>query len=265
EPMAPGTGLEEQWKNLRQLGFDGVELTRSSNFEHLDAIKNAMKASGIQPNITSAGDGCLIDSRKDERDLAVSDHKKAIELAAEIGAVGVLTAPGIKMKMQIGGPRPRIPDLRPLKTTEQLEFDMMAALFGEISEHAKKHGVYVIIEPLNRYEQVYPKSLDEGVRLCKAVGNPHCKIMADFFHMNIEDADMGASIREAGDYIVNVHLADSHRQTPGRGHTDFAPGFKAMKEIGYAYYSGLECGIPGDRMEELARTVKHLRELYDNA
>lgn len=263
EPMAPGSTLVEQWKNLRQLGFEGVELTRSSSMSELDNIKAAMRESGIQPNITSAGAGCLIDARKEERDLAVKTHKDAIDLAAEIGAVGVLTAPGIKMKMQNDGARPRIPDLRPHKSTQELEFLMMAELFGEISAHAESRGVYVVVEPLNRYEQEFPKSLADGVRLCEAVGNAHCKIMADLFHMNIEDADMPGSIRAAGDAIVNVHLADSHRQTPGRGHTDFAGCFAALKEIGYDYYCGLECGVPGDPMEELARTVTFLREAYD--
>ncbi|MBT3271077.1 sugar phosphate isomerase/epimerase [Candidatus Poribacteria bacterium] len=263
EPMAPGATLIEQWKNLRTLGFEGVELTRSSNLSELDNIKAAMRESGIQPNITSAGPGCLIDARKEERDIAVKSHKDAIDLAAEIGAVGVLTAPGIKVKMQIEGPRPRIPDLRPYKSSEELEFLMMAELFGDISAHAQSRGVYVILEPLNRYEQVFPKSLADGVRLCEAVGNPHCKIMADLFHMNIEDADMPASIREAGDAIVNVHLADSHRQTPGRGHTDFVACFAALKDIGYDYYCGLECGVPGDAMEELARTATFLREAYE--
>ena len=55
EPMAPGSTLVEQWKNLRTLGIEGVELTRSSNLSELDNIKVAMRESGIQPNITSAG------------------------------------------------------------------------------------------------------------------------------------------------------------------------------------------------------------------
>ena len=64
-----------------------------------------------------------------------------------------------------------------------------------------------------------------------AVGNPWCKIHLDTFHMNIEEADLGTSIRAAGALVRDVHLADSHRLWPGTGHTDFRPGF--AEEIGY--------------------------------
>ena len=43
EPMAPGSTLVEQWKNLRTLGIEGVELTRGSNLSELDNIKAALQ------------------------------------------------------------------------------------------------------------------------------------------------------------------------------------------------------------------------------
>ncbi|GIX06622.1 MAG: hypothetical protein KatS3mg115_1025 [Candidatus Poribacteria bacterium] len=263
ETMAPGANLMERFQNLRRLGFDGIEITASSRLELADEILRAKEATGIQPTITSAGAGCLIDPRKEERDLAVQSHREAIELAARIGAVGVLTVPGIKIRMQPD--RPRIPDLRPLKSTPELEFDLMVALYGELADYAQQHGVFLIIEPLNRYEQYFPRTLADGIKICQTIGSPHCKIMADLFHMNIEEAEIAASLREAGDYLANVHLADSNRQTPGRGHTDFLSAFRALKEIGYSYFCGLECGVPGDQEAELSRTVKYLRETWERA
>ena len=86
----------------------------------------------------------------------------------------MLTAPGIKMKMQNDGVRPRIPNLRPHKSTEELEFLMMVELFGEISAYAENQGVFVVIEPLNRYEQFFPQSLADGVRGA-ARGTARCR------------------------------------------------------------------------------------------
>jgi len=262
ENMAPGRTLLEKFQNLRELGFDGIELTTSSDLSKLDEIKEAMKKTGIQPSITSARGGALLDARKEERDLAVQKHKEALTLAAEIGAVGVLSVPLIAVKM---GGRPRIPDLSPLAKTEELERKLLVELYREICEHAEKVGAYLIIEPLNRYEQWWPNTLADAVSICKEVGHPNCRIMADLFHMNIEEVDMAESIRQAGDYIVNVHLADSNRLTPGHGHTDFKSVFRALKDIGYSYFCALECGIPGDRVGELKRTVEYLRRIYDEA
>src|SRR3954453_14904547 len=83
ENMVPGATLLEKFRNLRQLGFDGIEITTSSSLEQADEIQAAMKETGIQPSITSTrGGGCLIDPRKEERDMAVKGHVEALELAA---------------------------------------------------------------------------------------------------------------------------------------------------------------------------------------
>ena len=46
------------------------------------------------------------------------------------------------------------------------------------------------------------------------------RILADMFHMNIEEADMAESIRQFGILIGHVHFADSNRRAIGFGHTD---------------------------------------------
>jgi sugar phosphate isomerase/epimerase len=265
ENMVPGASLLDKFRNLRQLGFDGIELTTSSRLQHLDEIQAAMQETGIQPSITSAlGGGCLIDPRREERDLAVRGHVEALELAAQVGAYGVISPPVITMKMQPD--RPRIPDLSPVVSRDDVERQLVITLYQEISRRGEELGTAIIVEPLNRYEQWWPCTLREGVEICDAVGSPACRMMADLFHMNIEDADMPAAIREAGtEYIYNVHLADSHRRLPGSGHTDFRSCFRALKEIGYDKFCGLECRVDGDPMAALAENATYLRGLWAEA
>lgn len=262
ENMTPGATLAQKFKNLRQLGFDGIELTTSSRLEHADEILAAMQETGIQPSVTSAlGGGCLIDPRKDERDLAVRGHIEALELAARIGALGVISPPIITMKMQPD--RTRMPDLSPVISRDEAERKMVIALYQEIAERGEQLGAAIIVEPLNRYEQWWPCTLRHGVEICRSVGSPGCRMMADLFHMNIEEPDMPAAIREAGtEYIYNVHLADSHRRLPGSGHTDFKACFRALKDIEYDRFCGLECAIDGDPMTALAENARHLRALW---
>jgi len=265
ENMVPGDSLLEKFRNLRQLGFDGIEMTTSSSLDMAEEIQAATKETGIQPSITSAkGGGCLIDSRKEERDLAVRGHIEALELAARIGAYGVISPPIITMKMQPN--RPRIPDLSPVISRDEVERRMVIALYQEIAKRGEELGTHIIVEPLNRYEQWWPCTLQHGVDICEAVSSPACKMMADLFHMHIEDADMPGAIRQAGsEYIYNVHLADSQRRLPGSGHTDFTSCFRALKEIGYDKFCGLECGIDGDPMTALGENVQYLRKLWAEA
>jgi len=265
ENMVPGATLLEKFRNLRQLGFDGIEITTSSSLEQADELQAAMKETGIQPSITSTrGGGCLIDPRKEERDMAVKGHVEALELAARIGAYGVISPPIITMKMQ--PQRTRIPDLSPVISRDEAERQMVIALYKQIAKRGEELGTAIIVEPLNRYEQWWPCTLRHGVDICEQVGSPGCRMMADLFHMHIEETDMPGSIREAGtEYIYNVHLADSTRRLPGTAFTDFKSCFRVLKEIGYDKFCGLECAVDGDPMTALAENAKYLRKLWAEA
>jgi len=260
ETMAPGKTITEKFENLAKMGFSGIEIVPSTDWDCVEEIRAASKATGIVPNIFSARAGAILDARREERQLAIDQLKDALSMCGECGGVGVILPPLIAVKMQN---RPRIPDLSPLASTPKLEADLLTAILKDVAEHAQEFGVDVIIEPLNRYEQWWPCTLQHGVDICEAVGEPGVSIMADFFHMNIEDAHFDESIRSAGEHVKNVHLADSQRLLPGYGHTDFRPGLQALGEIGYDYYMAFECGIPGDPFEELPKAMDYLRGVVD--
>jgi sugar phosphate isomerase/epimerase len=78
--------------------------------------------------------------------------------------------------------------------------------------------------------------------------------------MSIEEADIAASIRGAAPYLRHIHLADSNRQVPGRGHTRFVEALRALKEIGFEGYGALECGVPQPRDETLRETARFMRK-----
>jgi len=263
EGMVPGESIGAKFENARKLGYDGIEITTSSTREALPEIKAAQEATGVRAVLFSAHGGALADARREEREKAIQAHCLALELAAEVGGVGVISPPLITMKMQPD--RPRIPDLWPLATREELERQLLVKQYQRLAAYAGEVGAYIIIEPLNRYEQWWPCTLAQAVELCQQVNHPHCRMMADFFHMNIEEADIPAAIRAAAGWILHVHVADNHRQTPGRGSLDLRPGFRALKDIGYEGFFGVECSVPGDKMEELRRTADYLRQLYEEA
>jgi sugar phosphate isomerase/epimerase len=69
--------------------------------------------------------------------------------------------------------------------------------------------------------------------------------LADLFHMNIEEADMAQPVRDAGDLLGHVHIADNTRLEPGAGGMEMRPTFAALQEIGYGGYVSVECFSPG--------------------
>ncbi len=253
EGMAPGESLKEKLDNLAQYGYEGIEFGGSGLEERQDEILAATENSIIKPSTICAGyGGCLLTDNEEERGKAVSDIKKLLTTGANIGVVGLIVVPifgGAQLQAQGG------------KSVEQVEEEMLVKLLKKIGEHAVKVGCNVLLEPLNRYETHFIKRLEQGVNICEQVDCPNVLIMGDFFHMSIEEADIAQSIRDAGDWLVHIHLADSNRVLPGYGHTDFQAGFAALKGIGFDKYMALECGVPGDdKGAELIKTVRYMKQ-----
>jgi sugar phosphate isomerase/epimerase len=262
EYMVPGRTITERFENAAKMGLAAIEVTGSATPEWVDEIKAAIAATGVRASIMSAQHLAILDARKPERDRAMESFKQALTLSGEVGALGPILPPLIHTKL-MGGQR--IPDLSPFMSTAELEKALLNQLLSELADHAVACNANVIIEPLNRYEQWWPCSLQDGLDICAAVGKPGVCIMADFFHMNIEDAHFDESIRKAGKLIRNVHLADSQRSMPGYGHTDFKPGFAALKEIGYSDYLAFECAVPGDPFMEFPKAMDYVRSEWEKA
>lgn len=261
EGMVPGRNVMERFELLAQVGIAGCEITGSTSWENVEEVKAAAAATGVQPNIWSAQKLGVLQADAGARREAIASCQEALKMAGQVGAVGFILPPLIICKMQN---LPRVNDLSPLLSTAEAERKLMAEIMKQdLAPVAAEAGAEVVIEPLNRYEQWWPCSLQDGLDICADADNKGCCIMADFFHMNIEDASWYDSIKAGGALIKNVHLADSQRLLPGWGHTDFRPGFKALKEIGYQHYLGFECGIPGDFAECVRKSMDYCRQIWD--
>jgi sugar phosphate isomerase/epimerase len=262
EYMIPGNTITERFENAAKVGLAGIEITGSNKPEHIPELKAAIAATGVRVSIMSTSYMAILDARRAERDKTVQALKEALSLSQEVGAVGPIVPPLIHTKL-MGGER--IADLSPLMTTSEVERKLLALILGDVADFAAEKGADIIIEPLNRYEQWWPCTLQDGLDICNDVGKPGVAMMADFFHMNIEDADFGEGIRKAGKLVKNVHLADSQRLMPGYGHTDFKPGFAALKEIGYDLFLGFECGVPGDPFVEFPKAMDYVKSEWEKA
>ena len=253
EKMVPGAELGEKLDNLAEYGYEGVEFGGRGLEERQDEIVKATENHPVKASTICAGyPGCLLDSDPEQRELAISGIRSLLKVGAEIGAVGLIMVP-------IFG-APRISDLSPYKTTTELETELLVEILKDLGGYAEEVGNIVLLEPLNRYETHFIKTLNNGVEICKRVGSPNVAIMADFFHMSLEERNIPESIEAAGEYIRHVHLADSTRELPGYGHTDFADGFAALRRIGYRDYMALECAIPGPREIELPKSATYMKQ-----
>ena len=216
-------------------------------------MRSARERGAVFSSVCLISDRFIGDFDAAKRREAVAHMKDLLSGIAELGGTGAVTpaAYGLGSK--------RLPPLTVPRTEEDRR--VLLDALEELGEHAEREGALVLLEPLNRYEDHMLNRVEGAVELCKAVGRTSVKVMGDLFHMNIEEDDLGASIRAADNYLAHVHLADSSRLQPGTAHTDFADAFGALREIGFEGFMAMECGIRGDAEEALPESVEHLRSL----
>lgn len=239
--------LEEGFAKAAAHGFDAVELFLSGPEAVPVAVIQELQARhGLGISAVGSGAGMV------EHGLSLTDCDEMTRRAARsfldgmIGFAGRLGAPVILGSMQgkWGADVPREQALDWL--AESLEFAGAAAA---------EHGVPFFYEPLNRYEtNLFNRQVAAADFLReRSIGN--VLLLADLFHMNIEEPDLAATLREAGPAIGHIHWADSHRLAMGTGHTDPAPIIAALREIGYTGYLSAEIFPLPDADTAAARTI----------
>lgn len=117
--------------------------------------------------------------------------------------------------------------------------DYLGAGLARLADIGAARNVTVLYEHLNRYETNLFNRIEDVLPFIRPFGS-RIQILADLFHMNIEEASIPDAIRLAGEHIGHVHFADSNRRPAGLGHTDFAPIFAALRHIGYNGYISAE-------------------------
>jgi sugar phosphate isomerase/epimerase len=256
EGMIPRETLAEKLAWLESVELDAVELHTGSLLHSPEELRQAFAASPISVSAVEGARGILsVDPA--ERAMAKQTLRERLALAGQLDAVGVLLVPQ-------SGRVSTLPDLSPLITGAELERNLLLAQLRELAPDANAAGVSLFLEPLNRYEAYIVNRLEQGAAIAAEVG-PAVGVMADFFHMNIEEADIPASIRANAPHVVYVHVADSNRLQPGRGHLDFRPGFRALKEIGYDGPLAIECRIDGAYDEAVREAVAFIRREWEAA
>jgi sugar phosphate isomerase/epimerase len=143
--------------------------------------------------------------------------------------------------------------------------ELWLAGLREAKEHGERVGGRLVIEAINRFENSVSVTVADAVRWARAMDSPNVRAMGDVFHMNIEEPDMGASLVEAGEMLAYLHLADSQRLEPGKGHLDFASVFGGLARIGYDGWASMECNLSGDAEDVLPDTVTFVRRQIEAA
>jgi sugar phosphate isomerase/epimerase len=132
----------------------------------------------------------------------------------------------------------------------------------DLGEHARQYSVPLIYEPLNRYETNMANTVEAGLKILQALSTRNVTLLADLFHMNIEESDIVSSIHQGAGHIGHVHFVDSNRRAAGFGHLDYLPIAEALRAIDYQGFASAEA-LPFPDSEGAARqTIQSFRRIF---
>ncbi len=123
---------------------------------------------------------------------------EAVHHIAELGAGVIVFGSGVARKY-------------PESMTHTQGMQKFIQFLGFCSKAAKKYGIKIALEPLNHTETNILNSVAEGAQLVHWLNSPEIVLLADAFHMAIEE-ETAEVILDNEDIISHLHISEA----PGR-------------------------------------------------
>ncbi len=246
--------LAEACRKAAGIGFDGVEVfAPSADSIDKNEIRGLLDENNLELSALGTGAGFLLkglhlcEADSARRQKAIDFIAGFIETAAAFGAPAI-----------IGSMQGSIPDKTQRRTAE----GWVRAALNQLAALASKFDVPLLLEPLNRYETNLINRLEQGAELIQSLDCDNVKLLADLFHMNIEEQSIVDAIRRWGSFIGYVHFVDSNRRPAGLGHIDFGEIGRALGDIGYNGYISAEALPYPDSAAAAEQTMKVFEKYF---
>lgn len=228
--------LEVTLKRIKRLGFESIEISGEPTQYDTKASRQLLKQHGIRcwGSVTlTLGQRNLAAADEAQRASTIDYMKSVVTMVHELEGQEITIVPATVGKI--------VPD-----STPELEWKWVVDGLREVHGHAKRCGVRIALEPLNRFETYFLNRADQALRLASEVA-PDCGVCLDVFHMNIEEIDMFAAIEKVGSRLVDVHVAENNRLAPGMGNVDWKRLVATLQKVGYQGALTMEAVAPVDR------------------
>ena len=240
-------------ERLKKMGYDGIELPIfDPQPDKYAAMAQKLDSLGLERTaVTVSGkDHNPISPDAQNRKRGVEHLKRALECCQASGSQ-LLVGPMYSALGEFSGQGPT-----------RDEWDRGVDSLRQVAEYARKLGVGMALEPLNRFEIYFLNTAADGARFAGEIGIPGCGTLYDTFHANIEEKSIAEALQAAAGTLKHVHISENDRSTPGSGGVNWAETFRALKSIGYDGWLTIEAF--GTFMPALIATTKIWRRMYQD-
>jgi sugar phosphate isomerase/epimerase len=255
EQLLPGDTLQEKWDVALRFGYEGIELRGQGGHrirERLPELRRARRDGVVLNTVCVDMLHFIGDFDAKLRRDAVANMRTQLSVIAEIGGAAAMTPAAYGMFSR------RLPPFTPLRNEAGDRAVLLDGL-GELGRHAQREGVQILLEPLNRYEDHMVNRLEQAVELAVATGLDAVGVVADSYHMNIEESHPPTALLAAVGRLAHVQVSDSNRLEPGAGHLNWQAFLGALADMGYEGDLAVECRLSGPAEQVLPKAAATLR------
>ncbi|SAK84673.1 xylose isomerase domain-containing protein [Caballeronia hypogeia] len=250
-------GLLENASTMKDSGLDYIEaqlvpmkLEDDAAFAHAKTLVADLPLPALAFSYLFPHDARIVGPEKDERrNRAYFD--RVVELMTMARARIVVLGSGWTRNLPDGWSR------------RQAEDEFLTTL-SWCADVLRGSGATLVIEPLNRKESNLVNSVGDGARLAKLLGRDEVRGLADFYHMDEENESLD-ELREHGEWLAHIHLADTGRLNPGTGLYDYPTFFGNLKACGYSGLLSAECGFNGEPLASMRASAAFMRRAWRDA
>jgi len=231
---------------IKGFGYDVVEIpVEDPALIDIKEVKQALSDNGLEAVICGA-----FGTNRDFTNEDPSFHKTSFDYLDQCFEI----AAGLDAKF-VAGPMYSAVGKARLVSPEQkkVEWNRAVTNLRIVCQTARKFGLDIALETLNRFETDLINTCEELMRLIDDINEPEAKVILDGFHMNIEEPNPEAAIRRAGDKLIHFQVSENYRGTPGTGITPWDAYKRGLEAINYQGVVSIESFTPD--VKELAGAV----------
>ncbi|MBN1298997.1 MAG: sugar phosphate isomerase/epimerase [Actinobacteria bacterium] len=249
--------VQELFGKFADIGFDGVEISleKKGDIDYKKALKEFKKYGlecssicgqfGIDRDIRGPNKEYIEGGLAYLRDLT----EAAVEMNADLVAGPMYSAVG----------RANLED----EETKKIQWATVVENLQKAANYAKKFGINLAVEPLNRFETDFLNICSDAIKLVKDTGCKNLKVHLDAFHMNIEEKSSAMAILDAGELLYLFHTSENDRGAPGTGQVQWKVITDALKRINYNRWVVIESFTPDNRV--IAKAASIWRQTEESA
>lgn len=253
----PNATLRERATLVKEAGFDGIELGNEWSDKPLEMLQKELDGVGLAVSAV-VGSIQLLNLDPVKRAEGIATDRQRLQLAKALKADCMIEVP-------VFGPN-LYPDLSPVMNSREIEERLLVAGLKELAADVERSGVTLLLEPCNRKETHFMNLQSQAAQIIERVGSPGFGILSDFYHMQLDEPNIAATLAEFGKYTRYVHLADGERRTePGSLPFDYRPGFHELKKWGYSGWLTVESKASDTPDAALKRALVYLKQQWSEA